>query len=381
MVLGDRVGGEAGLGEKPGERAQRLRRASRSGSAPARRARTVPRRAAGPLRRPGGPRASGHTLAITAWRGSACGARSAIQASTVRRATAGPSSPSRCSHRGSVCAGRARRAPVATTPHAPTTSQVGLYVVPVLLRHRPPTARSRKVGGSSAVVRSRPSRLKAASTIRSPMTVIHADRLGTDGRPTPRKAARPTMPSRRRRRPAPRGARASASGGRPRRRHPAPVRRRRRPRPRRRPRGTARHSQPDRAERRPTRARGRCRFTARTLLSGRAGRLGSGAVELFANLSLPSEDPAAGAAQRETEAWDGVACADHYFSVGRASRGFPHVWTSLGAMAAVTTRVRLHPRSATTSSARRSSSPRPCSCSSRCRVVGPKRGSAPDGPR
>jgi hypothetical protein len=66
-------------------------------------------------------------------------------------------------------------------------------------------------------------------------------------------------------------------------------------------------------------------------------------VELFANLSQPCTDPAAWAREREREGWDGVACADHYFSVGRAARGFPHVWTSLGAMAAVTARVRLQP--------------------------------------
>jgi alkanesulfonate monooxygenase SsuD/methylene tetrahydromethanopterin reductase-like flavin-dependent oxidoreductase (luciferase family) len=66
-------------------------------------------------------------------------------------------------------------------------------------------------------------------------------------------------------------------------------------------------------------------------------------VELFANLSQPCNDPAAWALERESEGWDGVACADHYFSVGRAARGFPHVWTSLGGMAAATSRVRLQP--------------------------------------
>ena len=38
-----------------------------------------------------------------------------------------------------------------------------------------------------------------------------------------------------------------------------------------------------------------------------------------------------------------MACADHYFSVGRSVRAFPHVWASLGAMAAATSRVRLQP--------------------------------------
>jgi alkanesulfonate monooxygenase SsuD/methylene tetrahydromethanopterin reductase-like flavin-dependent oxidoreductase (luciferase family) len=66
-------------------------------------------------------------------------------------------------------------------------------------------------------------------------------------------------------------------------------------------------------------------------------------VELFANLNDASPDPAGWARAREVEGWDGVACADHYFSVGRATRAFPHVWVSLGAMAAVTSRVRLQP--------------------------------------
>jgi alkanesulfonate monooxygenase SsuD/methylene tetrahydromethanopterin reductase-like flavin-dependent oxidoreductase (luciferase family) len=66
-------------------------------------------------------------------------------------------------------------------------------------------------------------------------------------------------------------------------------------------------------------------------------------VELFANLNDATPDPAAWARDREAEGWDGVACADHYFSVGRSVRAFPHVWTSLGAMAAATSRVRLQP--------------------------------------
>ena len=66
-------------------------------------------------------------------------------------------------------------------------------------------------------------------------------------------------------------------------------------------------------------------------------------VELFANLNDATPDPAGWARAREAEGWDGVACADHYFSVGRSVRAFPHVWASLGAMAAATSRVRLQP--------------------------------------
>ena len=64
-------------------------------------------------------------------------------------------------------------------------------------------------------------------------------------------------------------------------------------------------------------------------------------VELFANLTDAIADPAGWARQREAEGWHGLGCADHYFSAGRSLRAFPHVWVSLGAMAAATSRVRL----------------------------------------
>ena len=64
-------------------------------------------------------------------------------------------------------------------------------------------------------------------------------------------------------------------------------------------------------------------------------------MELFANLTDAVRDPAEWARQREAEGWHGLGCADHYFSVGRSVRAFPHVWASLGAMAPVTTRVQL----------------------------------------
>ena len=66
-------------------------------------------------------------------------------------------------------------------------------------------------------------------------------------------------------------------------------------------------------------------------------------MELFANLNDATPDPAGWARAREAEGWHGVACADHFFSVGRSVRAFPHVWASLGAMAAATSRVRLQP--------------------------------------
>lgn len=49
-------------------------------------------------------------------------------------------------------------------------------------------------------------------------------------------------------------------------------------------------------------------------------------------------DPASWAAAREAEGWHGVAVADHLWHRRRA---YPHVWVSLGAMAAVTSRVML----------------------------------------
>ena len=64
-------------------------------------------------------------------------------------------------------------------------------------------------------------------------------------------------------------------------------------------------------------------------------------MELFANLTDAVRDPAAWSREREDEGWHGLGCADHYLSVGRSVRGFPHLWASLGAMAAVTTRVQL----------------------------------------
>ena len=106
-------------------------------------------------------------------------------------------------------------------------------------------------------------------------------------------------------------------------------------------------------------------------------RLGSPARgDLRQPVSQPCNDPAAWAREREAEGWDGVACADHYFSVGRASAGSR---TSGPASARWQRSPRVcasSPRSATTSSARRSSSRRRCSCCSRCRAAGPKRACA-----
>ena len=48
-----------------------------------------------------------------------------------------------------------------------------------------------------------------------------------------------------------------------------------------------------------------------------------------------------GPVEREDEGWHGLGCSDHYFSIGRMVRPFPHLWASLGAMGAVTHRVQL----------------------------------------
>jgi Luciferase-like monooxygenase len=49
-------------------------------------------------------------------------------------------------------------------------------------------------------------------------------------------------------------------------------------------------------------------------------------------------DAATWARQREAEGWHGLAVADHLWDRGRA---YPHIWVSLGAMAAATSRVML----------------------------------------
>lgn len=57
--------------------------------------------------------------------------------------------------------------------------------------------------------------------------------------------------------------------------------------------------------------------------------------ELVANFMSCDEAPVAWARRREEEGWAVLGCADHLWS---ASRPFPHVWVTLGAMAIATER-------------------------------------------
>lgn len=61
-------------------------------------------------------------------------------------------------------------------------------------------------------------------------------------------------------------------------------------------------------------------------------------MEYVANFMSVDRDPLAWARDREAEGWDVLGCADHLWTDRRA---YPHVWVTLGAMAAVTTRPRL----------------------------------------
>jgi alkanesulfonate monooxygenase SsuD/methylene tetrahydromethanopterin reductase-like flavin-dependent oxidoreductase (luciferase family) len=61
-------------------------------------------------------------------------------------------------------------------------------------------------------------------------------------------------------------------------------------------------------------------------------------LEFVPNYVDIGTEPAAWARAREAEGWYGVAVADHLWDRGRA---YPHIWVSLGAMAAATLRVML----------------------------------------
>jgi alkanesulfonate monooxygenase SsuD/methylene tetrahydromethanopterin reductase-like flavin-dependent oxidoreductase (luciferase family) len=58
-------------------------------------------------------------------------------------------------------------------------------------------------------------------------------------------------------------------------------------------------------------------------------------VEFIANYMTCDEQPVAWAQRREAEGWHVLGCADHLWS---ASRPFPHVWVTLGAFAAATSK-------------------------------------------
>lgn len=63
-------------------------------------------------------------------------------------------------------------------------------------------------------------------------------------------------------------------------------------------------------------------------------------MELFANLIRLDAHPAEWAAAREAEGWDGVVCSDHYWVQSEEpGRGNPHLWVTVGSMAAATRRV------------------------------------------
>jgi alkanesulfonate monooxygenase SsuD/methylene tetrahydromethanopterin reductase-like flavin-dependent oxidoreductase (luciferase family) len=59
-------------------------------------------------------------------------------------------------------------------------------------------------------------------------------------------------------------------------------------------------------------------------------------MELIANFMSGHLDPIAWAREREDEGWAAIGCADHFYS---AHRGYPHLWVTLGAFAAATSRV------------------------------------------
>ena len=61
-------------------------------------------------------------------------------------------------------------------------------------------------------------------------------------------------------------------------------------------------------------------------------------MELFANYVDGATSPVEWALRREAEGWHGLAVADHLWDRGRS---YPHLWATLGAVAAVTTTPRL----------------------------------------
>jgi alkanesulfonate monooxygenase SsuD/methylene tetrahydromethanopterin reductase-like flavin-dependent oxidoreductase (luciferase family) len=61
-------------------------------------------------------------------------------------------------------------------------------------------------------------------------------------------------------------------------------------------------------------------------------------MQFIANFMSCDEHPVAWAQRREAEGWDVLGCADHLWS---SNRPFPHVWVTLGAFAAATTRPQL----------------------------------------
>jgi hypothetical protein len=61
-------------------------------------------------------------------------------------------------------------------------------------------------------------------------------------------------------------------------------------------------------------------------------------MEFIANLMTAEEDPVAWARTRESEGWQVLGCADHFFSTNKA---YPHAWVTLATMAAATTRAKL----------------------------------------
>lgn len=61
-------------------------------------------------------------------------------------------------------------------------------------------------------------------------------------------------------------------------------------------------------------------------------------MEFIANLMSCDEDPAAWARRRESEGWDVLGCADHFFT---PARPYPHLWVTLATMAMATSRARL----------------------------------------
>ncbi len=59
-------------------------------------------------------------------------------------------------------------------------------------------------------------------------------------------------------------------------------------------------------------------------------------MELIANFMTTEADPVGWARSRESEGWQVLGCADHFWSGDRA---FPHVWVTLATMAAATSKV------------------------------------------
>lgn len=62
-------------------------------------------------------------------------------------------------------------------------------------------------------------------------------------------------------------------------------------------------------------------------------------MQFFANLTSAEPDPTTFASDCEAAGFDGVTCSDHYW----LRSVFPHLWVTLGAMAAATERVTLAP--------------------------------------